>query len=85
MLVEAKDWRKRDSKYNWQVIRTQVLKLLSGAGEGKRGGCKGNVRRGATAREAMEESRYLRVIEGEGVRRDDPIEYFLPTGVKSIF
>ena len=28
----------------------------------------------------MEKSRYIRVIEEKVVRRDDPIEYFLPTG-----
>ena len=30
----------------------------------------------------MEKSRYVRVefIEGEKVRGDDPVEYFLPTG-----
>ena len=28
----------------------------------------------------MEKSRYFRVIEGEEIRRDDPIEYFLRTG-----
>ena len=34
----------------------------------------------------MEKSRYVRVIEGEEVRRDDPIECFLPTrGVGSTF
>ena len=29
----------------------------------------------------MEKGRYVRVIEGEKVRRDDPVEYFLPAGV----
>ena len=28
----------------------------------------------------MEKSRNVRVIEGEAIRRDDQIEYFLPTG-----
>ena len=55
-----------------------------------RGGRKGNVRRGATARGAtargaMEKSRYARGIEGKEVREDDPIENFLPTGVRSSF
>ena len=27
--------------------------------------------------------RYVRVIEGEEVRRNDPVKYFLPTGVRS--
>ena len=29
----------------------------------------------------MEKSGCVRVIEGEDVRRDDPIKYFLPVGV----
>ena len=33
----------------------------------------------------MEESRYVRVIEGEEVRGDDPVEYLLPTRVGSTF
>ena len=43
------------------------------------------MRGGVTTRGAMEESEYVRVIEGEEVRRDDPIEYFLPTRVGSTF
>ena len=35
----------------------------------------------ATAGEATGKSRYVRVIERKEVRRDDPIEYFLPTGL----
>ena len=31
----------------------------------------------------MEKSRYVKVIEGEEVRRDGAIEYFLPTRVGS--
>ena len=65
------------------MVRTQVLKHLPGTGKGKGGGSKGDVRRGATAREAMEKGRCVRVIEGEEVRRDDPVEYFLPEGVGS--
>ena len=48
-------------------------------------GTKGNVRRGATAREAVEKSRRVRVIETKKVRGDDPIEYFLPTGSEVSF
>ena len=33
----------------------------------------------------MKKSRYVRVIEGEEVRGDDPIKCFLPTGVGSTF
>ena len=65
------------------MVRTKVLKHLPEARKDKRGGSKGDVRRGATAREAMEKGGCDRVIEGEEVRGDDPIEYFLPTGVGS--
>ena len=63
------------------MIRTQVLKHLPGAREGERGESKGNVREGTTARGAMEKGRYVRVSKGEEIRRDDPIEYFLPRGL----
>ena len=33
----------------------------------------------------MEKSRYVKVIEDEEVRGDDPIEYFLPAWVGSTF
>ena len=36
-----------------------------------------------TARGAMEKGGSVRVIEGEEVRGDDPVEYFLPAGVGS--
>ena len=65
------------------MVRTQVLKHLPGARKDKRGGSKGNVRRGRTARGAMGKGGYVRVIEGEEVRRDNPVEYFLPAGVGS--
>ena len=65
------------------MIRSQVLKHLPGAGKGERRGSKGNVRRGATARGGMEKSKYVEDIKGEEVRRNDPIEYFLLTGVRS--
>ena len=42
------------------------------------GGSEGDVSRGA-----MEKNRCVRVIKGKKVR-DDPIEYFLSTGVRSI-
>ena len=53
--------------------------------KGERGKSKGDIRVGATAREAMEKSGYVRVIEGEEIRRDDPIEYFLPTRFAGTF
>ena len=65
------------------MVRTQALKHLPGARKGKRGGSKGDVRRGATASGAMETGGCVRVIEGEEVRGDDPVEYFLPAGVGS--
>ena len=65
------------------MVRTQVLKHLPGAGKSKRGGSKGDVRGRATAKGAMEKSGCVRVIEGEEVRRNDPVEYFLPAGVGS--
>ena len=43
---------------------------------GRRGGSKGDVRRGETSRGAMEKSWCLRVIERKEV---DPIEYFFST------
>ena len=64
------------------MIRTQVLKHLPGAREGERGGSKEDVKGEATARRAMEKSKYVRAIEKE-VREDDPIEYLLATGVGS--
>ena len=81
-LVGAIDRREKDRQKNWQVVRTQVLKHLPGARKGKRGS-KGDVRRGATTRGAMEKGGCVRVIEREEVRRDDPVEYFLPVGVGS--
>ena len=33
----------------------------------------------------MEKSKYVKIIEGEKVRGDNPIEYFLPMGVGSTF
>ena len=65
------------------MIRAQVLKHLPGAGKGERGGSKGNVREEATAIGAMEKGRCDRVVEEEEVRRDDPVRYFLSTGVGS--
>ena len=60
------------------MIRTQVLKHLPGARKGKKGGSKRDVRGGETVRKAMEKSKNVRVIDGEEVRGDDLIEYFLP-------
>ena len=65
------------------MVRTKVLKHLPGAGKSKRGGSKGDARRAATARGAMEKGGYVRVIEGEEFRGDDPVEYFLTVEVGS--
>ena len=40
-----------------------------------------DIRGGATARGAMEKGGCVRFIEGEEVRGDDPVEYFLPARV----
>ena len=45
------------------MVRTQVLKPLPGARKGKSRRSKGDVRRGTTARGAMEKSGCVRVIE----------------------
>ena len=65
------------------MVRTQVLKHLPGARKGKRGGSNGDVRKGATVRGAMEKGGCVRVLEGEEVKRDDPVKYFFPAGVGS--
>ena len=65
------------------MIKIQVLKHFPGARQAERGERKGDIREVATARRAMEKSRYVRVIEAKEVRRDDPIEYFLSMGVGS--
>ena len=49
----------------------------------KRGGSKGDVRRGATTRGALKKGGCVRIIDGEEVRRDDPVEYFFLAGVRS--
>ena len=66
------------------MVRTKVVKHLPGEGKSKRGGNKGDIRRGATARGAMEKGWCVRVTEGEEVRRNDAVEYFLPAVVGSI-
>ena len=62
------------------MITDQVLKNLSVLIKGKREGRKGDVRRKAASREAMEKRRYVRIIERKGVKGDNPIEYFLAGG-----
>ena len=60
------------------MIRTQVLKHLSGAGKGEREGRKRDVRE---KRLPEEPCRCIRVIDGEEVRGDDPLEYSSPVEV----
>ena len=70
---------------NWEVIRTQVQKYVPGIGESKKGGSKGDIRRGATDIEAMKKGRSVGIIERKKVRRDDAIEHFLFTKAKLPF
>ena len=65
------------------MVKTQVLKQLPGARKSKRGGDKGNVTGGKTASRAIKKGGYVRVIEGEEVRKDDPVECFLSAGFGS--
>ena len=65
------------------MMRTQVPKHLPGSRKGKTGGSKGNVKGGATARGTMYKDGCVRVIEGEEIRGDDPVEYLLPAVVGS--
>ena len=51
----------------------------------ERGNNKEYVKRGATARGALEKSWGVGVIERKEVRGDNLIEYFLPTGIRSTF
>ena len=51
----------------------------------KRGGSQQYVKRESTVREAMEKVRNLGPIEREEARKDNPIKYFLSTGVRSTF
>ena len=62
-----------------------MSELVTEIREGEKRRSNGDVRRRATARGAMEKSRYLRVIKKEEVKRDDPIKYLLPTTVRSTF
>ena len=45
--------RRRDFKKSWEVIRSQVLKHFQRAREGKPGGSKLDIKKGATAIETM--------------------------------
>ena len=62
------------------MVKIQILKYLPGAKKSKRGGSKGDVSGGATARGAMEKGGCVRITEGQEVRGDDPIKYFSAWG-----
>ena len=81
MKEEEVGWGERSEKEEWLVELVGDQNPGSEApSKGKRGRSKGDVKG-----RAMEKSRYFGVFENEEVRRDDPIEYFLPTGVGSTF
>ena len=54
------------------MIQTQLLKHLPGARKGERGESKVEVSRRATARGAIDKSKYVKVIEGKEIKGDDP-------------
>ena len=65
----------------------QIDELVGGQNPGseapprsKKGGNKGDVRRGATAKGEMGNGGWISVIEGEEVRGDNPVKYFLSAG-----
>ena len=64
------------------MVRTQVLKHLPGARKGKSRRSKGDVRRGATARGAMEKSGCVRVIEGEKAKEMTQSNTSSPRGLE---
>ena len=82
-------WGEKSEKEGWLVKLvgdlSSGLEAPSRSQISERGGSKEDVREGETAREAMEKSKYVRAIGGKGVREDDSIEYFLPTGFGSTF
>ena len=49
----------------------------------RKGRGKGDVKRGATTTRAMEKRLRVRIFKKMEVKRDDSIEHFLPTGVRS--
>ena len=61
----------KGGKYNREVIRVRILKHLQDTGRFRR--------------ESREKGRDVRVIKGKKARRNDLIEYFLPTRVRSTF
>ena len=62
------------------MIKTQVLKHLSGAEKGKRRGSEGAVKRRAVSRGTAQKRRDVGVIEGKEFGGDDSIKYFFPRG-----
>ena len=76
-LIGVGEWRKKDDKENWKVIRLQILKHFPGARKNKTGGSKRDVGRGATAERTMKTSRGVRIIKEKEVEYN-PTGYFLP-------
>ena len=63
MIIGAGEWRRRDSKEDWEVIKVQVLKHLLGAGKGKRECSQGNGWRGTVKKGGVSESLRERRLE----------------------
>ena len=78
MELDSRKKRRRDRMMRSESVEMQEVREIGQkeAAESSRRS-KGDVRRGATARGMMEKSGCVRVIEGEDVRRDDPVKYFL--------
>ena len=57
------------------------MKQILGARQSVRGGSKANVRGESTARGAMEKGGCVRVVEGEEIRKYNPVEYLLPAEI----
>ena len=87
MLIGAGEWRKRNGNENWEEIRTQVRKHLLGPGKDERvSECQdeGDVRRGVAPTGVVKNSWVVKVMDGNKVGGDEPIEYFFSTRVCSM-
>ena len=78
---EAVCWRRRVEKEGQlEELGGDLNQSPEPTRRSKRGETKGDVGRGV-----MEKGRSARVIEGKEGYKDDPFDYFFPTGVKSTF